>query len=209
MKRLIFLVLLFVCFVFEGFCQFSSVSVDDRVAYSVARSQKRVERRYGLMQEQLETPHQLRIGFGSRYMEGMPVFGVSADYGYRVEDFLDVAVSVAFGSGSNGLFYGNYFNDCTYLGVSVYGRYSWVNRRWFSVYSSLGLGTTYMWYNSLYEGTNGNVSNVSFNGWYGNSINIEIIPIGFRVGRRYYGCFEPFGYSVRGVYSMFSFGIMF
>lgn len=130
-------------------------------------------------------------------------FFFDVNYGYRMWEYLEVVGS--FSASIVEPIYTYTVDDVTNhkelysesAGGSVYFltlsvRYSWLNTKWVSLYSSLGVGAMYapQWVTYYASGKTDNRGDVFLP-------HIEIMPIGIRVGRKFFGYFEPFGLSIR------------
>ncbi len=126
-------------------------------------------------------------------------------YGYRVWDFLEVVGALSIVTSEPVKFYAHYSttnektlyktsNFYDYVFISALARYSWYNRKWVSLYSSLGVTLAIENDYTTMEATGERI-------YYGAEYTIypDVVPFGIRVGRKFFGYLEPLNFSVRSV----------
>ncbi|MFI3298912.1 MAG: hypothetical protein R3Y49_03815 [Rikenellaceae bacterium] len=173
--------------------------------------------------ELMQTRHQVRIGVGAllkgeawfeddgfrRNIRGFAPLNI--EYTYRVVEFLEVGgffgMDFTNSDIESNLDYDDYVYKLheNYFNAGVFARYSWFNRKWVSLYSSVGVGVGY-YYNTktdIIDGYTPTESEPEFH------FLPELTPIGIRVGRNFFGYFEPCAISVRGVALMCGVGYKF
>ncbi len=165
--------------------------------------------------ELMSTTHQVRLGIGQAWnmranYNYIPAFNV--EYSYRAIDFLEVGFTLAYNSAYTNSFIprpGPYPDgtqtyvtrlDNNRFTFGAFVRYAWYNRKWLSIYSTVGIGIenyseTYLPHPESTERITNRYSHVV----------PDISLIGFRVGGRLFGYFEPLSISFRG--ALFSAGI--
>lgn len=183
-------------------------------AQSEAADSLRIQKRYERRAELMNTTSQFRLSVGllpnfggsssdGPFIESSPIYGV--EYSYRVWNFLEVGASVS----QVGYRNFSYTEDVRQqvsqsnaLNFSLTARYSWFNRKWVSLYSSLG-----MWwqFRSIKEMATPDVRIYQCSA----IPRPEIVPLGIRVGRRFFGFLEPFCISGRGILLQGGFGYKF
>ncbi len=164
----------------------------------------------------MQTRHEVRAGsclFGASSFESLlsstnlyttnhiTLPSISVEYTYRAVEFLEVGAFFALNHYSFTL---NDYNEDSELtaienwssddyGIVAFARYSWLNRRYIQLYTSVGMGVNIStaYGKDIKTGEVSTASRVS--------VLPEFIPIGVRFGGRLFGYFEPFGYSARGI----------
>lgn len=141
---------------------------------------------YGWVERSMNNEFQATKEFlGSTFTHG----GYTASYAYRLRKWIDFGVGVTFAN--------EYFNTYSNLNTNRQNRYStdavsivptvrfsWLNREWVRLYSSVGVGITFI-------SSNRKDIDLSPMG------NGQIIPIGISVGRSLFG-FAEVGYGAQG-----------
>lgn len=135
-------------------------------------------------------------------------------YGYRVYEFLEVVAAFSYAEIESINFYSidsetkerelylKSSGGTTYY-FTLQARYSWINTKWVSMYSSLGVGMAYepLWVEDA--------AGVRTDLGEDYSFFPDIMPIGIRVGRQLFGYFEPFCISKRGNFCNVGLGFRF
>lgn len=174
------------------------------------------EKRTARRAEFLTERHQFRLNVYGAHIKfsAMPEANVrqenfslppfSVEYSFRVYQFLEVGLGVGYCLNSHKTFYDvatnqkSGFDNNESLTITLNLRYSWFNRRWVSLYSSLGLWADCAFMNSSQNGFRRHTQ-----------LYPEVVPIGVRVGRKFFGYFEPIGFSARGMFAMCGIGYRF
>lgn len=181
----------------------------------------RKEHRAEIRQEMLSLPRsQVRLGvapapmmFGLRsvpegqswkYNPALPA--ITAEYGYRVVDFLELGLAATYARPTRQAFFevgqevGVYTQDV--LNLTLLVRYAWFNRPWVSLYSSFGVGCMIAFGNYKSYGQNNPSAAKAY-------FMLDAAPLGVRVGKRFFGYVEPFCWGARGMFIQGGFGYKF
>ncbi len=175
-----------------------------------------------IRKELMNTRHQIRLGFGfgnylpitesdyyyySTYKETISRSpSMWLEYSYRAIDFFEVGVTAYTQFGSYNQYIDVYmphsyynqtlkeYNSFFDIAFGVFARYSWYNRKLFSIYTTLGLGNRIVTTTTTPSGT-GQSSSRSYT-----ITHIDFTPVGFKVGGKLFGFIEPLTFGYRGVW---------
>lgn len=161
----------------------------------------------GIMLPMINTsnnPDIYNIGEGYDWCDDSKGISLGIEYSYRVWDFLEVVGSLhywggdhqsmcpedMYGFGDNKI---ATFTNNEQIAFGIYGRYNWYNSKWVSLYSTLGvwiLATNA----TLQNHKTGDFERKWFTHCYAMP---ELTPFGIRVGRKFFGYFEPITIGAR------------
>ncbi len=199
----------------------SNPSSKDTIIMMSAKDYERSLRRQKIElqhSELLSTRHQFRVGIGgsarnsptSRYNNFLQSPAFNIEYSYRLVDFLELGAFIAYSHLTESL--PIYLTDfqtipstyqdvmSNYFSGGIFLRYGWFNRRWVSLYSSLGASYSLDLYNS----------NSQQRADVDTQVRVEWVPFGIRIGKgRFFGYFEPLAISQRGNYLNLGIGYKF
>ncbi len=207
MKRLLSILIVGVLLISSTYGQ--SLTEDERIA-----------KRMALKLELQQTRHQVEAGIGLTSWD-VPLYNVfgseiishtialSVSYSYRVVDFLEVGARFTNSSYDSRVSH-YYAFDLTHsydlktdiYTLGVFARYAWLNFKWVSLYSSLGLDVNsidYTPYNVSEPHKYDKVDNVTS--------TLSVCPIGVRFGGRLFGYVEPLNLNTHRAF--FNFGVGF